>query len=127
VEFALIMPIFIAILCGMIDWSNYFYQRYALSVAIRDGIRAGVGVLATATPDDAWTTAQKRAYAVLSTTQTIDPTKVIWGPTTHYGSAPPTMTVTLSASLPYVPLIGFTMLGTKTMSYSMTMMLELNN
>jgi hypothetical protein len=124
------MPMFVGILCGMIDWSNYFYQRYALSVAIRDGIRAGVGVLSVPTPDnpdDAWTTAQKRAYAVLSVTKTIDPSKITWGPTVHYGSGPPTKTVTLSASLPYVPLIGFTMLGTKTMSYSMTMMLELDN
>ena len=123
------MPMFVAILCGMIDWSNYFYQRYALSVAVRDGVRAGVGVLSTATPDS-WATAQTRAYNVLAATGAIDPTKVTWGPTTHYGTVtavPGTKTLVLSASLPYVPLIGFTALGTKTMSYSMTMLLELEN
>jgi Flp pilus assembly protein TadG len=128
VEFALIMPIFVAILCGMIDWSYYFYQRYALSVAIRDGIREGVAVLSTNVPDS-WTTAQTRASAVLTASGAIDPTKVTWGPAagSRYASAPPTETLTLSASLTYTPLIGFLNLGTKTMSYSMTMMLELDN
>jgi Flp pilus assembly protein TadG len=128
VEFALIMPIFVAIMCGMIDWSYYFYQRYALSVAVREGIRVGVAVLSTNSPD-AWTVAQTRAAYVLTQGKALDPTAVTWGPASgsRYSSAPPTMTMTLSASVPYVPLIGFVGLGTRTMSYSMTMMLELDN
>jgi Flp pilus assembly protein TadG len=128
VEFALIMPIFVAILCGMIDWSYYFYQRYALSVAVREGIRVGVAVLTTATPDS-WNTAQTRAANVLTAGGALDPTQVTWGPSSgsRYNGAPPTETMTLSASYTYKPLIGFVGLGTKTMSYSMTMMLELDN
>ena len=42
VEFALIMPIFLAILFGMIDYGWYFYQKFTLTAAIREGVRYGV-------------------------------------------------------------------------------------
>src|ERR1700710_2016900 len=72
VEFALIMPLFLALVCGVIDYGWYFYQRYALAAAIRDGIRSGLSVLSTATPpNDSWSVAKARAVAVLTRTNTI--------------------------------------------------------
>jgi len=123
------MPMFLALVCGVIDYGWYFYQRYALAAAIRDGIRSGLSVLSTATPDS-WTTAKLRAIDVLTRTNTI-PTpaiSVIWGPTTgQYTGVTPNRALTLSAQYNFVPLIGFVPLPSTPMKYSMTMLLELEN
>jgi Flp pilus assembly protein TadG len=132
VEFALIMPLFLAVVCGMIDYGWYFYQRYALAAAIRDGIRNGLSVLSTATPpNDSWSTAKARAIAVLIQSNTIPTpsTSITWGPTAggQYTGAVPNKALTLSAQYTFVPLIGFVPLPTTPMKYSMTMLLELEN
>jgi Flp pilus assembly protein TadG len=131
VEFALIMPLFLALVCGMIDYGWYFYQRYALAAAVRDGIRSGLSVLSTATPpNDSWSIAKARAIAVLTQSKTIPSpvTSVTWGPATgQYTGAVPNMALTLSAQYTFVPLIGFVPLPATPMKYAMTMLLELEN
>ena len=132
VEFALIMPLFLAVVTGMIDYGWYFYQRYALAAAIRDGIRSGLSALSTATPPaDSWSRAKARAITVLTRTNTIPfpATAVIWGPAagSQYTGASPTKALTLSAQYTFVPLIGFVPLPATPMKYSMTMLLELEN
>lgn len=41
VEFAIVLPVLIAILCGTIDWGYYFFTREILVNAAREGARAG--------------------------------------------------------------------------------------
>jgi Flp pilus assembly protein TadG len=130
-EFALISPLFLAVLFGMIDYGLYFYQRFAISAAVRDGIRAGLGTLSTATPD-AWTVASNRATAVLQASNAVDLSRVVFGPTDsskRYGDVdkPYEKTLTLSAQFTFKPLIGFVPLPSAPVTYSMTMMLELEN
>jgi Flp pilus assembly protein TadG len=129
VEFALILPLFCIILFGMIDYGWYFYQRFALSAAVRDGIRAGLSVLSTATPDDSWTTATKRIKAVLQNSNAIDPKLVSFGPAAgfRYSGFAPEFTLTVSAAYTFKPLIGLVPVPHPTMNYSMTMLLELEN
>jgi len=131
VEFALIMPLFMAIVFGVIDYGWYFYQRYALAAAVRDGIRAGSLVMSTATPDS-WTTAQTRAIAVLTQSSTINPASVTWGPASGsrystVGTTPAVNVLTFSGQYTFVPLIGIVPLPSHPMNYSMTMALELQN
>jgi Flp pilus assembly protein TadG len=130
IEFGLIMPLFLAVVCGTIDYGWYFYQRFALDAAVRDGIRAGLSVLSTGTPDS-WTTAKTRAIAVLTQSNTIPnpSTSVTWGPASgsRYTGTVPNYALTFSGQYTFVPLIGFLHLPSNTMTYSMTMLLELEN
>jgi Flp pilus assembly protein TadG len=130
VEFALIAPLFLAVVCGMIDYGWFYYQRYALAAAIRDGIRNGLSQLSTNTPPaDAWSVAKARAITVLTMSNTIpdpsNPAVVTWGG--GYSGTSPTKAVTLSAQYTFKPLIGFVPLPTAPMHYSMTMLLEAEN
>ena len=122
------MPLFFALVCGMIDYGWFFYQRYAMAVAVRDGIRVGLTVLETATPD-CWTTAKNRAIVVLQTSNTIPnpDTSITWGPASNqYTGAIAThdRALTLSAAYTYKPLVGFVRMPAAGMHYSMTMLIE---
>jgi Flp pilus assembly protein TadG len=120
VEFAIVLPLFCAVVFGTIDYGWYFYQRFTLAAAIRDGIRYGVTVPLASDP---WTTAQTRAAADLAS-GAISSGSVTWGPSIKYSGAAPIELVTLSGTLTFRPLVGFVPLPS-TMSYSMTMLLEL--
>ena len=125
VEFALIMPLFLAILFGIIDYGWYFYQRYALVAAVRDGVRYGVTFPAAS----AQSNAKLQAIADLQVAGSpINYLNVTWGPTspgTSTLTAPaPAMTVmTLSASMPFKPLAGLVPVPA-TVRYQFTMLLE---
>jgi Flp pilus assembly protein TadG len=135
------MPIFLGVVFGMIDYGWYFYQRFALSAAVRDGVRTGVGynstnVAGVVKPNDAWSIAMLRTQAVLKQSNVIQnsDTSVTIGPAE--GSRYPTITtstgkvlnvVTLTASYTFKPLIGFVPMPKAAMSYTMTMLLELEN
>jgi Flp pilus assembly protein TadG len=129
------MPLFLAVVCGMIDYGWFFYQRYALAAAVRDGVRygltglpdstAGLPAAQTATPPaDAWSMAKNRALTVLNLSNTIPTpsTNITFGG--GYSSGVPTLALTLSATYTFVPLIGFVPLPSAPMHYSMTMLLE---
>jgi hypothetical protein len=123
VEFALVLPIFLAVLFGMIDYGWYYYQRFSLVAAIRDGIRYGV----TVAPDTAcYPAALQRAKDDLSISgSSINPLNVGWGPLTKTldGSTPAEF-LTLSGTLTFVPLVGFIPYLPKTIFYQMSMLLE---
>jgi Flp pilus assembly protein TadG len=121
VEFAIVMPIFCAILFGMIDFGWYYYQRFSLTAAIRDGVRYGVTM--TTAADLPWTTAKARAIADLAG-GSVPTGGITWGPTVHTSGSVPTQTMTLTASMPFTPLVGFVPMPA-TLSSSMTMLLEL--
>ncbi|BDG01204.1 TadE/TadG family type IV pilus assembly protein [Anaeromyxobacter oryzae] len=41
VEFALVFPVLVALLCGTIDWGYYFFTRAVVVNASREGARVG--------------------------------------------------------------------------------------
>jgi Flp pilus assembly protein TadG len=121
VEFAIVLPLFCAILFGMVDYGWYFYQRTALANAVRDGVRFGVTQLVSG--DTPWTQAQSRADADL-TISNVSKGGIVWGPGTHVTGDFPYKVLTLSCSVPFRPLVGFVRVPA-TMSASATMLLEL--
>ncbi len=42
-EFALILPVFIAIVFGLADWSWYMYEWMSVDMAVNHGVRLGAG------------------------------------------------------------------------------------
>jgi Flp pilus assembly protein TadG len=121
VEFAIVLPIFLAVLFGMIDFGWYYYQRFSLTAAIRDGVRYGVTM--TTGSDLPWTTAKARAIIDLAG-GSVPTGSITWGPTIHTSGAVPTEVMTLTASMPFTPLVGFVPVPAS-LSSSMTMLLEL--
>ncbi|HEV3033086.1 MAG TPA: TadE/TadG family type IV pilus assembly protein [Polyangia bacterium] len=122
-EFALILPLFLAILFGIIDYGWYFYQRYALVAAIRDGVRYG----ATFSDSSAWNNAESQAITDLKATGSpINYLDVTWGPATPYSwlASPSVEMVTLSGSMAFKPLIGFVP-APALVKYQLTMLLEI--
>jgi hypothetical protein len=88
----------------------------------------------SAPPNDAWSMAQARAQAVLTQSGIVDYTKVTFGPvdgsrytTVKTSTGKDLNQVTFSATYTFVPLIGFAPMPKLPMSYSMTMLLELEN
>jgi len=133
VEFALVLPIFLAVLFATIDYGWYFYQRFTLAAAVRDGVRYGVTFphcSAAGTPScsgptsDPWSKAQDRIKTDLQVPGSpINPSSLGWGPVTYSGFSPNEI-MTLRASLPFVPLVGFVPLPAS-MSFQMSMLLEI--
>src|SRR5579862_4730838 len=79
VEFAIVLPIFLALLFGSVDYGWYFYQKFTLASAVQGGVRAAVSVSEIDTPDT-WTTAKNAAIANLTNSGAIAPASVTWGP-----------------------------------------------
>lgn len=52
VEFAIVLPVLVAIICGTIDWGYYFFTRSVVINASREGARVGtLQVSPPATPE----------------------------------------------------------------------------
>ena len=115
------LPLFCAVLFGTIDYGWYFYQRFTLAAAVRDGIRLGVTINQNATPDPP-TTAIARASADLTAANMTVVAGTTFTTTTQGTS--PSKTMTLSGVYTFVPLVHFVPLPTTPMHYSMTMMFE---
>ncbi|MES1205222.1 MAG: TadE family protein [Pseudomonadota bacterium] len=120
VEFALIVPLFAALLFGILEYGWIFYQQFNLASAVRNGLRQGVTISQTANPDP-------RAFSVQRTqadlqTMGVAPASVTLTPV--YNGTSPTRTLTLTAVMAYQPLIGLVPTPPQ-LRYAMTMMLEL--
>lgn len=120
VEFALVMPVFLAVVFGVIEYGWVFYQQFNLAGAIRDGLRQGVTISQTASPDPR-STAVSKAQANL-TTLGVSLTGV--NLTATYNGTSPTKTMTLQGTMTYKKLIGFVPTPAS-LKYGMTMMLEM--
>ncbi|MES1207837.1 MAG: TadE/TadG family type IV pilus assembly protein [Pseudomonadota bacterium] len=120
VEFALIFPLLALVLFGTLEFGWVLFQQFNLANAVRDGIRQGVTVAQTATPDPG-------ATAVQVAQQDLQKLGVATGSvalTATYSGSVPTRTMTLSADMTYRKLTGFVPTPAH-LTYSMTMMLEL--
>ncbi len=122
VEMALVLPLLMMLLLGIIDWGWVFYQEFNLASAVRQGARVGVTVPPSAAPDPP-TTAKATATAALAALGVDVSGATI---TSAYGGAAPMTTLTVAVKLPYKPIIGFVPTP-KSLSYSMTMMMEQQN
>jgi Flp pilus assembly protein TadG len=119
VEFAIVLPLFCTLIFGMIDYGWYFYQRFSVVAAVRDGVRVGV----TYVNANAYTQAKAQALADLGASN-VPTSSLTWGPTTPISGSVPNQTLTLSVSLPYKALVGFVPTP-GTLTAQMTMLLEL--
>lgn len=120
VEFALVLPFLLAVVFGILEYGWIFYEQFNLAGAVRDGLRQGVTVAQTASPDPK-AFAIQRAQADLQAVG-ITPSSVTL--TATYTGSAPTTTMTLTADMTYRKLIGFVPTPAH-LKYSMTMMLEL--
>lgn len=120
VEFALILPVLLSVVFGILEYGWIFYQQFNLASAVRNGLRQGVTISQAASPDPRATASQK-AIADLQT-MGIAPANVTV--TAVYAGSAPTKTMTLTAQMNYQKLIGFVPTPTR-LRYAMTMMLEL--
>ena len=120
VEFALVLPLLVTVLFGVIEYGWVFYQNFNVASSVRDGLRVGVTVALAASPDPK-ASAIKKTQDLL-TGVGINPASVTINAT--YNGSPPSKTLTLSASMPYKAIIGFVP-APSTIAYSMTMLLEL--
>jgi hypothetical protein len=68
VEFALILPLFALLLCGIVDFGRYFFIQHTLEFATREGARLGLvgGILAGAQGSD---DTEKRKNSIVETIQ----------------------------------------------------------
>lgn len=74
VEFAILLPVLVAIVFGTIDWGSYFFQREIVVNASREGAR--VGTLKFDPPLDAATEAEKTAQAYLTAARLLRPATI---------------------------------------------------
>jgi Flp pilus assembly protein TadG len=120
VEFALVFPLFVAVVFGMLEYGWYFFQQFGVATAVREGARAGVTIDQDATPNPI-TVAKTRTKLVLDNVGisyaagTVDAV---------YGGSYPSRTMSVIVSLTYKPLLNF-MPTPKKLSYTLTMMMEL--
>ncbi len=119
VEFALVLPILLALLFGIMEYGWMFLQNLSVVAAVREGARLGVTYAAedTPTPDAAAaarTEAALTAYGFPPGSATI---------TTTYAGASPEETLTVTAQMPYAPLIGLVGVPAQ-LNGSITMLLE---
>jgi Flp pilus assembly protein TadG len=125
VEFALVLPIFVAVMFGMIDYGWYFYLKFSFASAVREGVRYGAtfrdDVVAGSKPDvEAQAEAVKRC--LLGSVATTGPGAATF--TASMQDAIPRRAVRLSGTYTFKPLVGIVPLPNRTMTYSMQMMLE---
>jgi Flp pilus assembly protein TadG len=121
VEFALVFPILCAVMFGMIDYGWYFYERFSVASAVRDGLRLAVVMSQTATNPDPSTAAINRAMADLTAAGMNPPNNTF---TASTSGAYPQKLMTLSANFAFTPLVHFVPLPTNSIKYQMTMMFE---
>lgn len=120
VEFALIFPLLAAVLFGAMEYGWVLFQQFNLANAVRDGLRQGVTVAQTASPDPGATAVHvaQQDLAKLG----VPLTSVAL--TATYAGSVPTRTMTLAADMTYRKLTGFVPTPAH-LTYTMTMMLEL--
>lgn len=104
----------------MIDYGWYYYQKFTLAAAVRDGVRTSVVIATTASPDPL---AFSISQAQSDLGSAIRSSSVVF--TSQYVSSIPTKGLKLTGTMTFIPLVGFVPMPSAPMTYSMTMMLEI--
>lgn len=122
IEFALVLPVLLALVFGIIEYGWVFFQQANVLSAAREGARLGVTVDQGSSPDPA-STAVTRAQAVLNEYGMDGAGATI---TASYAGTTPQETLTVNVQIPYDPLIGFVPTP-PSLQAEMTMLLELQD
>lgn len=120
VEFAIVMPIFCAVVFGIIDYGWFYYQRFTVAAAIRDGLRTGVTISQSASPTPEEVAIQRAKDNMAASG--VPYTKDMFTTSTTGGY--PTKALVLSATYTFKPLVNFVPMPKSSQQYAMTMMFE---
>ena len=125
IEFALLAPVLVLILMGIVEYGWLLYRRSEATRAVREGIRYAVVMPQTNVPDPL-TLAETRCETVLTdlhfdlTDATIVATATdLTGDTKHVLD-----TITLTVTMPYYPITGGLVPTPAGMQVSMSMMMQ---
>ncbi|MDP2313337.1 MAG: TadE/TadG family type IV pilus assembly protein [Pseudomonadota bacterium] len=122
-EFALVLPILLVLVVGIIEYGWLFLQQSNVLSAVREGTRLGVTYATDDSPDpptaaEASVQARLTSYGFDTSTATIDAV---------YEGASPEQMLRVTCSVPYQPLIGFRIAVPENLTGSMTMLLEVQD
>lgn len=120
VEFAIVLPIFCGVVFGIIDYGWFYYQRFTVAAAIRDGLRTGVTVSQT-TGDPSAVAIQRAKDNMTNSGVPYDANMFSTSTTGSY----PTKALILTANYTFRPLVNFVPMPKASQTYAMTMMFEL--
>ncbi len=98
VEMALLLPVFLTVVFGIIDYGRFFFVRASVTAAVADGARAAI---LPAAADEEITRIVENAVSDPISTGTGAQVEVTVDPTTRN----PGDAVTVSATMPFTPLI----------------------
>jgi Flp pilus assembly protein TadG len=117
VEFALVLPVLLAILTGILEYGWLFLQQSNLSAAVREGARVGSMTMQADGPGAAAETRIRAAMTALNL-----PGAAATVTTSQAGSTPSEI-LNVAVTMPYTPLIGLVPTPTQ-LAARMSMLLE---
>ena len=124
-EFGLLLPVFCAILFGVLEYAWVFYQQSNVVAATRDALRLAVTLPKTNVPepvDAAFDEVRTKLTGFGYTPDQLDAATI----EPVYNGSTPDETLTVTVSMPYQPLIGLVATPTS-INCTMTMRLELQD
>jgi Flp pilus assembly protein TadG len=121
IEFALILPVLLVLIFGVVEYAWLFFEQTNLVSAVREGARYGVTLDQTGSPSPT-SGAQSRTSTVLTGTYNMSGATI----TATQSGASPSEVLNVTASFPYTPLIGLVPTPS-TLNASMTMLLEIQD
>lgn len=123
IEFALLLPVFCAIMFGIIEYGWVFFQQANVIAAVRNGVRYAITISKCDSPGPQ-ASAIERVKETLRgsgySSEDVDSANI----TADFNGSNPTETLTVSADVPYHPLIRL-IYTPPTLHGEMTMILEL--
>jgi Flp pilus assembly protein TadG len=125
IEFALILPVLLLLVAGIVEYGWLLHQRSQLTRAVREGIRYGVVLDTSGTPSPAQA-AEDRAEDVLEELgfDLDECTLATEYADVHPDAANTDDTLTLSITAEYNPLVGGLVPAPTELAVSMTMYLQ---
>ncbi|MFN7145321.1 MAG: TadE/TadG family type IV pilus assembly protein [Myxococcota bacterium] len=121
IEFAFVLLLLIPLLFGIMEYGWLFLQQSNITSAVREGTRLGVTYDQEETPDPA-DAAVARVNELLASYNLTGATVVA-----VYAGTSPDETLTVTATVPYQPLIGVRVITPDSLGASMTMLLEIQD
>lgn len=129
VEFAIVLPLFFAMLFGTIDYAWYMYQKFTLASAVQGGLRAALSVRELDPGPGPWATAEAEVKALLGKSGAIPPASVTCGPAVggQLTGSKPTRALNIECTFVFKPLVGMVKMPSATMTHKATMLLDAQN
>lgn len=125
IEFALLLPVFCAILFGVMEYAWVFYQQSNVVAATRDALRIAVTLPKSYSPtpsEAAFDEVRQNLTGFGYTPDQLDAATI----DAEYAGSTPDETLTVTVSMPYQPIIGL-VATPDTINCTMTMRLELQD